>query len=511
MKVLVTGGTGVVGRAAVNRLLEAGHAVRLLSRHAEDDARQWPGGVEPLTGDVGSDEAVSGAADGCDAVLHVAGVVAETPPDVTFQSVNVEGTRRLAREAARAGVRRFVYVSSLGAEHGESAYHRSKKAAEDEVRRHAPPGWLILRPGNVYGPGDEVISLLLKLVRALPVVPVVGSGDQPFQPVWHEDLGQALALAVERDQPSGTVLDLAGPDVTTTNEVIALLEKLTGKRAVHLPLPEMLVRLGTDVAEKLGLDVKVNSDQITMLVEGNVIAPGRTNALTEVLGVTPLTLAEGLGRLVDEMPERLPDEGTGSLERQRYWADIQGSRMGADELFELLRREFYTLPPDSLLQVGSEPGAKRELEVGATLTMTLPLRGNIQVRVVAISERAITCVTLRGHPLSGAIRFMVQEQPGGVLRAEVRSYTRPSDIVDWVGMHTFGKVAQRATWNTVVQELVERSGGTAPEGVQAESTTLDEDDAVQVEDWVKELVMQHKRDQAPGADVTDGGDAAAAA
>jgi uncharacterized protein YbjT (DUF2867 family) len=120
--------------------------------------------------------------------------------------VNVEGTRRLAAEAKRAGVRRFVYVSSLGAERGASDYHRSKKAAEDAVRAVAPEGWLILRPGNVYGPGDEVISLLLKMVRALPVVPTIGRGDQPFQPVWHEDLGLALARAVERENPRGVAL-----------------------------------------------------------------------------------------------------------------------------------------------------------------------------------------------------------------------------------------------------------------------------------------------------------------
>ncbi|MBD0320333.1 MAG: NAD-dependent epimerase/dehydratase family protein [Gemmatimonadetes bacterium] len=64
MKVLVTGGTGVVGKASVDRLLAAGHTVRLLSRHADDDARQWPQGVEPRTGDVTTDEGVRGAADG---------------------------------------------------------------------------------------------------------------------------------------------------------------------------------------------------------------------------------------------------------------------------------------------------------------------------------------------------------------------------------------------------------------------------------------------------------------
>lgn len=497
MKVLVTGGTGLVGKAAVDALVAAGHTVRLLSRHADDDVRQWAAGVEAHPGDVSSDEGVAGAAEGCQAVLHVAGIVAEKPPEVTFQGVNVEGTRRLCREARRAGVRRFVYVSSLGAERGESDYHRSKKAAEEVVRAEAPPGWLVVRPGNVYGPGDEVISLLLKMVRALPVMPLVGRGDQPFQPVWHEDLGVALARAVEREAPSGAVLDLAGPEVTTTQDVVRLLEKLTDKRTLHLPVPEALVKLGTGAADALGIDIRITSDQITMLLEGNVLPEGAPNALTDVFGVTPLTLAEGLGKLVDEMPERLPDEGTGSLERQRYWADIRGSRLSAEELFEVVRTEFYTLPPEGLLEVGAEPGSPRELAEGNTMTMALPLRGNIQVRVLDISGRAVTLVTLRGHPLSGFIRFMVEEPAAGTVRFEIRSYTRPSDLIDFIGMRTFGKVAQQATWRTVVQNLVERVGGEAPDGVQEEHATLEEADAREVETWVEELVMRKKRADAP--------------
>lgn len=493
MKVLVTGGTGLVGKAAVDRLLEAGHAVRLLSRHADDDARQWPGGVEPRAGDVSSDAAVAGAAAGCDAVLHAAGISVERPPELTFQGVNVEGTRRLAEEAKRAGCRRFVYVSSLGAERGESDYHRSKQAAEDAVRAVAPEGWLILRPGNVYGPGDEVISLLLKMVRALPVVPTIGRGDQPFQPVWHEDLGLALARAVERENPRGVALSLAGPDVTTAVEVVELLRKLTGKHTLRLPIPEALARLGVNAAEALGVDVRVSDDQITMLLEGNVLAPGEVNALTDTFGVTPLTLAEALGRLVDDMPERLPAEGRGRLEGQRYWADIHGSAMPADELFDFFRREFRDLPPEGLLELGPEPGAQTELEEGNTLTMALPLRGNIQVRVAEIRDRTITCVTLRGHPLSGAIRFMVREPTPGVVRFEVRSYTRPSDLVDLIGMRTFGKVAQKATWRSVVERVVERSGGAAPDGVQEETRTLEGADAEEVERWVEEVVMEQKR------------------
>src|SRR5690606_1160187 len=328
-------------------------------------AAHWPRGVEPFPASVGDEASLRGAADGCDAVLHVAGIVAEKPPEVTFQRVNVDGTRHLLAEAERAGVRRFVYVSSLGADTGESEYHRSKRAAEQVVEGF-PGSWLVLRPGNVYGPGDEVISLYLKMVRTLPAVPVVGDGEQEFQPIWAEDLGRALALAVERDEPARVSLALAGPEVVTTHQLLDRSERITGKSPPRLPVPEFLAQAGTGVAEMLGMDLPVKSDQLVMLSERNVIAPGQTNALTEVFGVEPTPLDRALEELADALPERLPEEGTGPLQRHRFWADIRGSRLSPEELIRLVRTEFSSLSDPDLMRVGVEPGAGRPLDVGET-------------------------------------------------------------------------------------------------------------------------------------------------
>ena len=84
MRILVTGGSGVVGTGTVTELLARGHTVRLLARHADEDARQWPRGVTPVIGDVSDVATIKGAANGCDAVLHVAGIVEESAPEITF-------------------------------------------------------------------------------------------------------------------------------------------------------------------------------------------------------------------------------------------------------------------------------------------------------------------------------------------------------------------------------------------------------------------------------------------
>jgi NADH dehydrogenase len=491
MRVLVTGGTGVVGQAAVAALVERGHTARVLSRHAEHDAAEWPQGVEPFDGSVTDPAGVRGSADGCDAVLHLVAIVAESPPEATFDRINVEGTRVMVREAERAGVRRFVHVSSLGAERGQSEYHRSKLAAEQIVRGFSGQS-LVVRPANVYGPGDDQISLLLKLVRSLPVVPVLDGGDEQFQPIWVGDAGAVLALAVERDDLAGAVLEIAGAERTSINDLLDRFERICDRHPLRLPVPAFLSSLGLKVAEKVGVDVPFSEGQLTMLRERNVIEPPERNALTSVFCLTPTPLDEGLRKLADSLPELTPADGVGTLKRKRFWADILGSRWRPEALFEHFRRNFDTITP-GLLEVGAEPGTPTEpAEVGTTLTLALPVRGHIQVRVEELTPTSMTLMTLEGHALAGAVRFLA-EQRGDRVRFEVQVYDRAANVVDWLAMVTVGGRAQNATWKRLVEKVVEASAGSAPGGVEHETVALDDEKAAKVEEWLEQLVAERKR------------------
>jgi uncharacterized protein YbjT (DUF2867 family) len=492
MKVLVTGGTGVVGQAAVTAIIERGHTVRLLSRHAEHDAQQWPAGVEPFDGSVSDPASVHGSADGCDVVLHLVAIVDEHPPEATFERVNVEGTRVMVREAERAGVRRFIYVSSLGADRGESEYHKSKRAGE-EITRTFKGTWLIVRPGNVYGPGDEQISLILKLVRSLPVVPVLEDGHQTFQPIWAADLGAVLALAVEREDLTGRTLEVAGPDRTSMNDLIDRFAEITGRKPLRVPVPGFLASLGLKVAETFGVDLPVSDGQLTMVRERNVVTAPEGNALVGVFHVTPTPLATGLKKLADSLPELLPSEGVGTLKRKRFWADIAGSHRTPEALFEHFRRNFDEITPWHL-QVGPEPGTPKEPREGETITMALPMRGHIQVRCEELSPTSMTFVTLEGHPLAGAVRFLAERRDDKV-RFEVQVYDRAANVIDWLAMGTIGGRVQNATWRELVENVVAASGGSAPGGVEEEVVSLDDDGAAEVHRWLERLVVARKRDE----------------
>jgi uncharacterized protein YbjT (DUF2867 family) len=491
MKILVTGGSGVVGTGTVTELIARCHEVVLLARHADQDARQWPTGVTPVIGDVSDPASIIGAADGCDAVLHVAGIVEETPPHATFERVNVQGTANVCAEAERAGVSRLVFVSSLGAPEGASDYHRSKRVAERIVEQFRG-NWTICRPGNVYGPGDGQISVMLRLVRGVsPIVPKIGSGDQSFQPIWWEDLAKALAIIVERDDLAGQALDLAGGEITCQNDLHARMSRITGREVVGLPVPEMFATLGAKAISMVGWKIPFSDAELQMLREGNVIPLGGRNALFETCGITPTPLDEGLRKLAEVQPEQLPSEGVGALKRKRYWADIVGAAHSPDTLFTLFRTHFDDVTP-VFVDAKAEPRSSDVLEEGETLTLALPMRGHVQVRVASLEPRRVTLLTVEGHPLAGAVRFLCEAR-GSAVRFQVEVYDRPANAIDFLAMRTVGDRLQDHTWSHVVEKVVEISGGSAPAGVESDSVSLDEGEAKSIERWVAELALRRKR------------------
>jgi uncharacterized protein YbjT (DUF2867 family) len=477
MKILVTGGTGVIGEALIPLLVEKGHAVRLLSRHATEDSKQWKG-VEAFDGDVAA--GVTGAASGCDAVLHIAGVASGD-----FETVNVGGTRNVIDEAKRAQVRTFVYVSSLGADAGTSDYHQSKLAAEQLVERSGLD-WTIVRPGGVYGPGDEVVSVILKMVRLLPVVPVVSDGTHEFQPIWHEDLAEVLATTVERDDLRGQTLEVAGADVTSMNDLLERFAKITDRRFLRVPVPMTIVQLATKVASA-AVDIPIDETKLAMLRDRNVL---RGRSALDLLGVTATPLEEGLRKLADALPEVLPEDGFGSMEHKHVFADIRGTRHTAASLLAIFRERTNEVMP---IEFAAEPGAPEQVEDGATMTGTIPGRGNIQVRVERDEPTRIVFGTIEGHPLAGIVEFSTSEN-GGAVRFAVDTWTRASNVLDWLAMNSFGWIAQTANWRGVVQRMIELSGGTS-DGVHEEAEKLDEAERERVEKRVREMVQSRKREE----------------
>jgi uncharacterized protein YbjT (DUF2867 family) len=228
----VTGGTGFVGQAVLDRASAAGVAVRALARR-EQSSRD---GVEWLRGDLADPTALAELVAGANAVLHIAGVV-NTPDPMGFHLGNVAGTEALVDAACAAGVRRFVFVSSLAArEPGLSAYGKSKRHAEELVQTSAFD-WTIVRPPAIYGPRDREILDMFRAAR-WGVVPMPPPGRAS---IMHVDDLARLLLALVGDVPA-TSRRIFEPDDGreggwTHGELARAIGQAVGRRVwvPHLP------------------------------------------------------------------------------------------------------------------------------------------------------------------------------------------------------------------------------------------------------------------------------------
>jgi NADH dehydrogenase len=250
-----------------------------------------------------------------------------------------------------------------------------------------------------------------------------------------------------------------------------------------MPLAKLTTRLVS-----LAMPLPVDETTLTMLEEENV-ARGTTAA--GILGIEATALDPGLRMLADSLQETLPEEGVGSLEHKRFWADIGGSRHSAAALMTMFRERVNDFMP---IEFVAEPGAAQRVEKGATLTGALPVRGNFQVRVEVAEPRHVVFATIEGHPLAGIVEFTTSDVDGGI-RFAIDTWTRPSNVMDWFGVRTIGAPAQDANWRAVVQRVVAASGGTS-EGVQQEKKKLSEEEAAAVEKRVRAMVQERKREEA---------------
>jgi nucleoside-diphosphate-sugar epimerase len=195
--IAVTGATGFAGRHVVAELLRRGHAVRALAR--DPSKAGLPEGVELVAGDLSNISSLATLVRDAGAMIHVAGAIA-APSRASFHEVNETGAFNVASAAAKAGVRRFMHVSSLSARlPAISDYAASKKAGEDAVEKVAANMSLaILRPPAVYGPGDKATLPLFKaLTQTVALVP--GTASARFSLIYVEDLARALADAAMDD------------------------------------------------------------------------------------------------------------------------------------------------------------------------------------------------------------------------------------------------------------------------------------------------------------------------
>lgn len=240
--ILVTGGTGFIGKSLVRSLVEAGYPVRMLIRPSPNSP-DLPKGVpvEVAISGLRDERGLRAALVGINVIYHLASAEGKGPL-ASMMDVDIKGTQALVEAARESSIERFFYVSHLDSDRA-SAFPvlKAKAIAEEHIRRSGLT-YTILRSALVYGPGDSFTTGLARLLHTLPILFLVpGNGKTMLQPLWIEDLVTCLMWSLDYPQTKNQTYEIGGPEYLSFQEILNLLmEKLRIYRSlVYIRPPYM--------------------------------------------------------------------------------------------------------------------------------------------------------------------------------------------------------------------------------------------------------------------------------
>ncbi|MEW5830215.1 MAG: NAD(P)H-binding protein [Chloroflexota bacterium] len=294
--ILLTGGTGFIGRALVRQLVDSGYPVRTLVRPSPKTPN-LPRGVPVEVAVVSLSDArgLRAAMRDVDTVIHLAGGEGRGSR-ANLLETDIRGTQNLSQAAADAGIRRILYLSHLGADRA-SAFPvlKAKGIAEEHLRRSGVP-YTIFRTSIVFGPEDNFTTRLMRLIRLNPFFFLLpGDGSVQLQPLWVEDLVATLLLALQNPSTENKTYEIGGAEYFTFRQIVETLLTLSRKNRLLIPTGLPTLRALTVVIEASILSFPTSVFWVDYL-SVNRTCP--VDTLPRVFGLMPARFATRLNYLI---------------------------------------------------------------------------------------------------------------------------------------------------------------------------------------------------------------------
>lgn len=267
MRVCVTGGTGFIGTQLVGHLSATGHEIVVLSRGAAKATDLWDDpAVEMVQGTVDDRSAVDRAADGCDAIAHLAGINFERGQQ-TYKRVHVIGTEHVVAAAEANDVDALLITSYLRARPDAGAGYFGTKWEAERITRSADVPCTVLKPAAVFGPGDQLLSTLARWFRTVPVLPIPAAGG-PLRPVGVADVADICLTALTANRLHGRTIPIMGPEAVDLGTLSERVARALDLRGYTVPVPSAVVTTGALFQERMMDDPVLTRASARMLTEG---------------------------------------------------------------------------------------------------------------------------------------------------------------------------------------------------------------------------------------------------
>jgi NADH dehydrogenase len=290
--IMVTGGTGFVGRHLVRELVNQGYPVRAFVRNIPKAREILPENVELVKGDITDRDSLNKACEGINTVINLVSIIRETD-ELTYEKVNVEGILNAVISSEQAGVKRFIHLSALGAHDNALYRYTYSKWLGEEAIKQSGLNWVILRPSVIYGCGFNFFDRLLQAVKLFPppFVPVPGRGTTLFQPIAVEDVVKCLIKALKSPAMSGQVYEIGGPEHLSYNQMLEMLLQVEDIKRVKLKIPMFLMNMIVPFMTKLLKDPPVTPEELKQLHNDNIT---ELDSVPRHFGFKPKPLSQGL-------------------------------------------------------------------------------------------------------------------------------------------------------------------------------------------------------------------------
>jgi uncharacterized protein YbjT (DUF2867 family) len=295
--IVVFGGTGFLGRRVVWHLRKSGFSVRIASRHPDRGQRLF-GLDDPqlhsFEADIHDERSIANVIAGAYGLVNAVSLYVEHGRE-TFHSVHVEAAQRVADQARRAGVERLAHVSGIGSDAGSSSLYIRKRGEGELAVRAAFADAILIRPAVMFGPDDSFLTSILKLLGRLPIYPMFGRGLTRLQPVYVEDVAEAIARALHRTDMHAITFEFGGPRVYSYEELLRAVAHKASLKPMLIPIPFAAWHTLAWFAEVLP-SAPLTRNQVELMQVDTVSSPEMPGF--EDLGISPHSVEEILQEIL---------------------------------------------------------------------------------------------------------------------------------------------------------------------------------------------------------------------